>query len=233
MARIVKEEDYAVRRNEILDSAQRLVYSKGYEQMTIQDILNDLHISKGAFYHYFESKSAVLEAFVERLMDQIEPGLALIVQDPELTALQKLHRYYDSGARWKAANKAFVLQLMRVWYSDENAIVRQKMFAASVKRITPMLTAIIHQGIHEGVFTTAYPDYVSQVNINLLQGVGDTFADMLLSTEPDQNALERCIAQLEAYDDALERVLGAPKDSINLIDPGLIREWFAHSEVIA
>ena len=38
MARTVKEEDYAVKRKEILDVAQRLVYTKGYEQMSIQDI---------------------------------------------------------------------------------------------------------------------------------------------------------------------------------------------------
>ncbi|TMD98834.1 MAG: TetR family transcriptional regulator, partial [Chloroflexi bacterium] len=40
MARIVKEQAYAVKRNEILDVARRLVDTKGYEQMTIQDILD-------------------------------------------------------------------------------------------------------------------------------------------------------------------------------------------------
>ena len=54
MPRVVKEEDYAARRNEILDVARQLVYTKGYEQMSIQDILDALKISKGAFYHYFE-----------------------------------------------------------------------------------------------------------------------------------------------------------------------------------
>lgn len=53
MARLVKEEEYNAKRNEILDIALSLVYSKGYEQMTIQDILDGLHISRGAFYHYF------------------------------------------------------------------------------------------------------------------------------------------------------------------------------------
>ena len=62
MARKVKEEDYASRRNEILDAARTLVYTKGYEQMSIQDILDALKISKGAFYHYFDSKPALLEA---------------------------------------------------------------------------------------------------------------------------------------------------------------------------
>ena len=48
MARIVKEEAYTGKRNVILDVAQRLIYTKGYEQMTIQDILAELQISKGA-----------------------------------------------------------------------------------------------------------------------------------------------------------------------------------------
>ncbi|MEO8612545.1 MAG: helix-turn-helix domain-containing protein, partial [Chloroflexota bacterium] len=62
MVRVVKEQDYAEKRNEILDTAQRLVFSKGYERLTIQDILQALNISKGALYHYFDSKQAVLEA---------------------------------------------------------------------------------------------------------------------------------------------------------------------------
>lgn len=42
MPRVVKEEDYAARRKEILDVAQQLVYTKGYEQMSVQNILDAL-----------------------------------------------------------------------------------------------------------------------------------------------------------------------------------------------
>ncbi|MGD0006240.1 MAG: helix-turn-helix domain-containing protein, partial [Anaerolineaceae bacterium] len=79
MARIVKEDEYNVRRNEILESAQRFVYTRGYEQMAIQDILDDLQISKGAFYHYFTSKQALLEALIERMMLDAEQVLTPIV----------------------------------------------------------------------------------------------------------------------------------------------------------
>jgi AcrR family transcriptional regulator len=59
MARTVNEQEYAEKRGQILDAAQRLVYTKGYERMTIGDILADLQISSGAFYHYFDSKPGV------------------------------------------------------------------------------------------------------------------------------------------------------------------------------
>src|ERR1044072_4052256 len=101
MARIVKEEEYTARRNEILDAALQLVYSKGYDKMTIQDILDELHMSKGAFYHYFDSKADVLQAMIERMVvEQVEPLLLSAVQDPHLTALEKLQRYFDTAVRW-------------------------------------------------------------------------------------------------------------------------------------
>jgi TetR/AcrR family transcriptional repressor of nem operon len=230
MARIVKEKEYAARRNEILDVAQRLVYTKGYEHMTIQDILDDLHISKGAFYHYFDSKGAVLEALVERMVVvEVMPLLTPIVQDPDLTALEKLNRYFDTSSRWKIAKKPFMLELLRVWLADENAIVRQKLFNMSVKHVTPLLTEIIRQGIQEGVFTTSYPDQVCHVINYILQGLSDTIIELLLSSETNRDAarIESGVtAYIAALTDALERVLGAPRDSLNLIDPETLKKWF-------
>src|SRR5215218_8567229 len=123
MARSVNETEYAARRNAILDVALRLVYTKGYDQMAIQDILDELQISKGAFYHYFDSKPALLEALTERLGQEALQLLNPIVQDPHLPAIEKLQRFFDTAVRWKTARKTFMIELVRVWYTDHNAIV--------------------------------------------------------------------------------------------------------------
>jgi TetR/AcrR family transcriptional regulator, transcriptional repressor for nem operon len=86
MSRIVKEQEYTKKRNEILDAAQRLIHTKGYEQMTVGGILADLQISSGAFYHYFDSKPAVLEGFIERIKEEVEKPLLPILHDPHLSA---------------------------------------------------------------------------------------------------------------------------------------------------
>jgi TetR/AcrR family transcriptional repressor of nem operon len=230
MARIVNEKEYAARRNEILDVVQRLVYTKGYEQMTIQDILDDLHISKGAFYHYFDSKGSALEALVERMVVmEVIPLLMPIVQDPHLTALEKLNRYFDTAIRWKTAKKTFMLELLRVWLADENAIVRQKLFTMSLKQVTPLLAEIIRQGIREGVFTTSYPDQVCHVIVYILQGLSETIIELLVSSETKRDAarIESGVtAYTAALTDALERVLGTPKSALHLIDPETLKEWF-------
>ncbi|HZU00570.1 MAG TPA: TetR/AcrR family transcriptional regulator [Ktedonobacteraceae bacterium] len=94
MARVVNEAAHAARRNAILDATQRVVETKGYEQMAIADILGELNISSGAFYHYFDSKPALLEALVERMGNQLEQVVLPIIQDPKLSALDKLQRFF-------------------------------------------------------------------------------------------------------------------------------------------
>ncbi|MCL2318498.1 MAG: TetR/AcrR family transcriptional regulator, partial [Treponema sp.] len=62
--RIVKEPE--IRKNEILDAAEKLFGHKGYGSATINDILGMVNIAKGTFYYYFKSKEDVLDALVER-----------------------------------------------------------------------------------------------------------------------------------------------------------------------
>jgi AcrR family transcriptional regulator len=225
MARIVKEKEYAVRRNEILDVAQRLVYTRGYEQMTIQDILDDLQISKGAFYHYFDSKQALLEALIARMGEEAEELLLPIVHDPHMSALEKLQRFYPTLARWKTARKTFFLALLQTLYADDNAIFRQKIRAMAIKQAAPLLTEIIHQGMREGVLTTAYPDQVGELVVSLVLDLGDTIAWLLLSCELNHDTLLRMESTTAAYTDALGRVLGTPTGFLSLIDAETLKEW--------
>ena len=234
MARSVNEKEYALKRNQILDVTQRLVYTKGYEQMAIQDILSELQISKGAFYHYFDSKPALLEALIERFAQEALELLNPIVQDPHLPALEKLQHFFDTAVRWKTARKTFMIELLHVWYADHNAIVRQKMLAMSSRHTLPLLTAIFHQGIREGVLNMPYPDQIGVILLSLIQSIGDAFAELLLAHEPQGDQLQRAERLIAAYDDALERLLGAPAGSLHLMDAASLKEWFvAPSDTLA
>jgi len=210
MVRTVNEAAYEARRNAILDAAQRAVETKGYEQMAIADLLGELHISSGAFYHYFDSKPALLFALVERMGDQLEQLTFPIVHDRELGALDKLQRFFAALDSWKLAHKRFVLAYLRVWYADENAIVRHKLYIARVKRLTPPLEQIIQEGTREGVFTTPYRDQAARMIISLFEDLSYATVELLLSEERSPDDLPRLERIAEACADALERLLGAP-----------------------
>jgi AcrR family transcriptional regulator len=227
MMQVAKEEKRAVKRNEILDAAQQLIYTKGYELMSIQDILDTLHISKGAFYHYFNSKQDLLDGLVERTLEHAEQLIRPVVEDPCLTALEKLHLYFATAAHWKTAQKSFMLAMLRVWYTDQNAIVRQKQLVMSLKRVAPLVTDIIRQGVAEGVFCTNYPDDTSLILMNLLAGLGNTWAEILLADPRLPDALPRVVRLWAAYNEAMERVLGVPAGTLKLLDDQTIMAWAA------
>ena len=147
MARTTSHDKHAARENEILDAALVLIQSKGYEQMTIQDILDELQISKGAFYHYFRSKRALLQAVIARMADQMMTVLRPIVEDTGKPALAKLEAVFQAGAVWKSARMDAMIGLLHAWYADDNALVRDKLSRASLNQFRPVLGSIIEQGI--------------------------------------------------------------------------------------
>ena len=230
MARTVKPEAFASKRRAILDAAQRLMFTKGYEQMSIQDILDEVQISSGAFHHYFDSRRALLEAFIERIKQEAEKSLLPIIHDPSLSAIEKLQGFFDTLDRLRIAHKADVVRLGRVWYTDDNAIVRQKVDEAILQQRAPLLTEIVRQGIGEGIFTIAYPDHAGEIILSLLQGMGNTHARLLLSLEQEHDDL-RCIEEIvathAAYLDAIERMLGAPPHSFSRTDAEAVNVWVA------
>src|ERR1700761_9446725 len=120
MARTVNVAEQAARRDAILDATQRLILSNGYAALTVQDILEDLQISKGAFYHYFDSKPAVVEALTQRLVDDAERTLARITEDHELGAVEKLQLFFGEIVRWKSERRNLMVAMLPVWYAPDN-----------------------------------------------------------------------------------------------------------------
>jgi len=208
MTRSVKPEEYAEKRNAILDVAARYITTKGYEQMTTQDLLEALQISRGAFYHYFESKQALLMALVERIGEQAEQLVLPIASSSEMGAQDKLLRVFAVLNQHKQANLDMIFAFMRIWYADENALFRHKLYLARIKRLAPWLSQIIRQGVAEGVFTTPYPDQAARTILSLLEDLGYATVELLLAEESKPIDFLQITQIGEATADALERVLG-------------------------
>lgn len=216
MARHVKPDEYAARRRAILDAALRLLHDKGYERMTIQDVLTDLQMSKGALYHYFDSKQALLEGIVDSMAEGGLAALRTVVDDPNLGAVEKLHAYFAMSTAWKTEHATEVITAMRLWRHENNALLRQKMSQETMRTNTPALEAIITQGCREGVFDTEYPREAAII----IAGMGLHLADAIIDgigsdgTDPLDASGSRARSVIAAYTDAFERILGAPSGSL-------------------
>jgi len=227
MARTLNPVAHALRRDAFIDAAVGLIQTRGYEQMSIQDVLVELDTSRGAFYHYFDSKAALLEAVVERTVEVATAELAPVADDPDRSALQKLEGVFGGLARWKAQRKELMLALMRVWLSDENAIMREKFRQLTAIRLTPLLAKIVRQGNAEGVFRTASAEHVAAVFVSLVLGANETASRLFVAFQAGDISIENVERTLAAYVEAFERILGLAPGSWPVDYTGTLREWFA------
>jgi AcrR family transcriptional regulator len=60
------------RKQELIDTAERLFLEKGYEQTTVADIVREIEVAQGTFYYYFSSKEEILEAIIEKDITALE-----------------------------------------------------------------------------------------------------------------------------------------------------------------
>jgi AcrR family transcriptional regulator len=227
VARSVDTEAHAVRREAFVDAAQRLMQAKGYEQMSVQDVLDELDASRGAFYHYFDSKTALLEAVVTRIVDAALASVTLLVEDPSVGALAKLEGLFGGIAQWKLQRTELMLALTRVWLSDENTLMRDKMWQHLMLRLAPLLAAIGQQGDDEGVFTVTSPADTARVMAALLHGLNDLAVRTFVERDESGVSLADVEALVAAYVQAMERILGVPAGTLRLIDRTALREWYA------
>ncbi len=225
MARILKEDEYNAKRNQILDFALRLIYTLGYEQMTIQDLLDGLHISRGALYHYFASKEALMEALVDRMGQEAAGHLQRIAQDQSLNAIEKIRRFLETSARSKNAQKELVISLMRLWFSDENTFIRHKMTDEPRKSMSAFLEPVIRQGIAEGTFTVRHPKQVAVIIAGVSLSLTDTLTELVLQPQIEQAGIQELEDILDVYADTVERILGAPPGCLHVLEPGAFDSW--------
>ena len=86
--------------NLILDISLKLFLSKGYDNTSIQDIIDGLGgLSKGAIYHHFKSKESILLAAYKRMSDIVEEQMVKIRDNQSLNGLEKLREMFMSSLK--------------------------------------------------------------------------------------------------------------------------------------
>jgi AcrR family transcriptional regulator len=231
MVRTQNPTAHAVRRDSFVDAAQGFIQSKGYEQMSIQDVLDELGASKGAFYHYFDSKQALLQAVVDRMVDAAVAAQTPLVMDPTVSAPEKIHGLFAGISRYKNARPELMTAILETWMSDDNAVVRERVWRGVSARLTPMLAEIVRQGNTEGHFDVGSPDDSAAILMALTMGLNQRAIELYVARQAGTITLEDVERTIGAYVEAFDRVLAAPPGSVVPVDLAVVRQWFGKQEI--
>ena len=150
--RVVK--DAAERRNEILDVAERLFCSRGYDQTSTNDILAEIGIARGTLYYHFSSKEDILDAMIDRILDEIVRRASRIALDGSIPVLERMTQtILASNVDTKTGD--MILEQM---HKPQNALMHAKMQERLLKQLIPLFTKLIEDGISQGLMQTDDPE---------------------------------------------------------------------------
>jgi AcrR family transcriptional regulator len=226
MARTLDPKSYAVKRDAFVDAGTRLIQTKGYEQLSIQELLDELGASKGAFYHYFGSKGDLLEAIVERMADAVAVQWADPMTRPGLTAVQRLESVFAITAQWKNARRDLVLAVLEAWLSDHNAIVREKLRRLVASRMTALLDTILRQGVADGDFTVRDPEASAHVLVGLIQTAQERALELFVARQDGRAEFADVERAFASFQEAFERIVGLPPNSVQFVSDDTLEMWF-------
>lgn len=151
MATSTTKESSETRAN-ILAAGQRLMAGKGFSAVGLNEVLTDIGVPKGSFYHYFASKEAFGEAMLDTYFDEYLAEIDATLRKPGLTMAQRLMNYWQS---WQETQSFLDCQgkCLAVKLGAEVADLSEPMRLAlkqGTSGITSRLARAIETGVAEG-----------------------------------------------------------------------------------
>ena len=188
------------KRQVLIKIAFELFMKDGYENTSIQDIMNVAQISKGAMYHYFTCKEDILDAVLNYIIDLDEKRLEPTLNSAELRPIEKLAAMMSLDAPQKSQE---VKQATEYIMQRQDSIFDYRARELSKKRSIPAIVNLIREGIAVGEFNTKYPEEMATFIYVSIQSVGEP-----IMLQPEAGAQRRI---MDALFELLTRCLGLEK----------------------
>ncbi|MBS3787082.1 TetR/AcrR family transcriptional regulator [Candidatus Bipolaricaulota bacterium] len=219
-----KRRDTEMRKDKLLEAASDLFLEKGYRDTSVNSIVESIGVSKGTFYYYFDSKVEVLDGLVDKFGEPIYEKIDGIIEKNSLNAIEKLNRIFSTSSRLKLNNKEDLRKIFHLMYRPENLRLRDKIQKQSVERSAPKVAKVLKQGIEEGTLDTELPEEASRLILHMGTNLQEEMSELLLDDEAKVEA-KIFISKYRAYENAIERVVGAPVGSIELMEEADLKRF--------
>lgn len=153
-----QKEKSLLARKKILEAAGVLFTKKGFDNTTLQDIMDESGLSKGAIYHYFKSKEDIIEALNSALLLENNPFDAVKKRN-DLSGLQKMQlamkRNHTDKERMQMTKQALPIL--------KNPRILAGMIDSNRRLLTPIWLELIEEGKKDGSIQTQFARELSEL----------------------------------------------------------------------
>ena len=185
------------RKLDLLKTAYEMFITRGYENTSVDEIIEKAGIAKGTYYYYFSSKEQMLEEVIDMMLDsQLEKAKTLLELDIPIP--QKIVGIVASIRPGQDE-----MPIEDALHSPENLLMHEKINKKIIEEVSPLLVKVAEDGISEGVFDC--DNILERVKIILI--LSNELFNEAAYTKRD----------VEVFIDVLEKTLGAKKGTMAFV----------------
>ena len=198
-------QDPSIRMNEILDVADYLFFTKGYDATTINDITKKMGVAQGMLYYYFKSKEEILEKMLDRHADSLMNEIKTII-DLNSSPTEKISLTVSNVLRKATYKDGLLLNLL---YDNQNLNLKVQLFRQLELTLSPWLLKIIEDGLSQRVFHTMHaPTTVSYILVIL---------EFLSEALYQKTAADILAFRLQMAESLIEKALDCKDNTIHIL----------------
>lgn len=184
-------------RSEILDAAQKVFARKGYHAASMDDIVKESGLSKGALYGYFDSKEELFLALRARIVE-FDLAQVLAAMPKGASPTEKLVK---AGALAVQSQGRLDRDLLSVSYEFWSSVPRikslQRYYNELYHENHRLLAELLREGMACGEFRQDLdPEALAWILIAIVDGLGLHTASLSLGVDYDWEAIERAMLSM-------------------------------------
>jgi AcrR family transcriptional regulator len=148
-----RDRQFRWREEAILDAANRLLATKGFDAMSMDDLAAAVGIAKGSLYKHFDSKEALAGAAMTRLLRAIDAHLQ--AQDPSLSPVDRLKDLLTWALRERAAGKMPLLPSTS--QSVQQALLANRDYTMALEDVGNRMAELVTEATEQGRLRSDLP----------------------------------------------------------------------------
>ena len=154
----------------LLEAATRLFSQQGYDASSVAEICALAGVSKGAFYHHFESKQALFLALLEEWLTHLDAAFAVVRQDTEHVP-QAVVRMADMAGSVLVSSGVHLSIMLEFWMQAYRDPQVWNATSAPYQRYQQYFASMVEEGIRQGSLSPVDPQLAARVLVSLSMGL--------------------------------------------------------------
>jgi AcrR family transcriptional regulator len=202
---------------DIMRSAEELFMRKGYEKTSMQQIADHSGLTKGALYHHFISKEALLERMCADHYRALSDAARPITDDTSLPCFIRIRRLIDLARGLGISNVSFVSEYLQVRKDESSVMLKERLRKYDKKFYADIIGPLLKQAKEKGECNFASSPEILAVFIQYLdRGVSEEI-NRVFSEYSRSEAERRIIEIMKTYVYTLSRMLNTKPEEISAL----------------